>query len=408
MTMTRRITGWLASSRGLFLSAVLAGSLAGFGFLGIGETSHTVTARFSDADGLVVGNEVRVAGVPAGTVTSVEVGVDQATQQQYAQVVMNIDPSQWPLHQGTTLEVKPKGVLSNVFVELDPGSPHNPVLSGSPFFGENETQSPVNLDELSNVFTPSVRDAIRTQLQEGVLAFGGSGAGDLNQTILRANPLTRVSIPVTDVLATRSPQLDALNFEFDTISGDLAREDANLRPLIVNLDTTLGALATREVQLQGTLVHAANVFGDLSGALSSTTTQQDLARIFSVGPQALSCAGALSNFLNPLVTAVNPFISYSAPRSLDSLLAEFVTATGYNEGTNAVPPGGAPIDALRIDPTLPPGGYSANDSGGLTRQHGAYHNASLNGQSVYAEQPALTGGSSLPALSGCSAPPGVP
>src|SRR5437016_3959450 len=157
--MTRRIVSAMASSRGLFLTAVLAGSLACFGFLGIGESNHTVTARFRDADGLVVGNEVRVAGVAAGQVTSVVVGLDPQTGQQYAQAELNIDASQWPLHQGTEVSVKPKGVLSNVFVELDPGSVRNPSLGDHPSFGLNQTESPVSLGELNNVFTQSVRDA---------------------------------------------------------------------------------------------------------------------------------------------------------------------------------------------------------------------------------------------------------
>ena len=53
MTVTRRITGWLASSRGLFLTAVLAGSLTGVGMLGIGEPSHVITAQFTDAEAVM-------------------------------------------------------------------------------------------------------------------------------------------------------------------------------------------------------------------------------------------------------------------------------------------------------------------------------------------------------------------
>src|SRR5439155_6398437 len=145
---------------------------------------------------------------------------------------------------------------------------------------------------------------------------------------------TADAIPVTDVLAARSPQLDALNFEFDPISGELAREDSNLRPLIVNLDATLNALASRESDLQGTLVHAGNVFADLDQALSSPATQADLARIFRVGPQSLSCTAAISTYLTPLIQMVNPYISYGlngdSRLSLDGLLADFVTATGFN------------------------------------------------------------------------------
>lgn len=403
MISTRRLAAALASSRGLFLTAVLAGSLCSLGFLGIGGASHTVTARFTDANGLVVGNEVRFAGETAGSVTSVEMGLGGGGAQ-YAEVSMDIDADHWPLREGTTLAVKPKGVLSNVFVEVDPGSPHNPSLGDHPFFDVNQTQSPVNLDEFTNVFTPSVREAIRTQLQEGVIAFGGAGATDLNQTLANANPLTRDAIPVTDVLATRSPQLDNLNFEFDTITADLAREDASLRPLIINLNTTVSALASRELDLQGTLVHAANVFGDLTQALSSSTTQADLARIFQQGPEALACAGAVSNYITPLVTAVNPYISFTAPYSLDTLLADFVTASGFNTNTAKLTPPTSG-DALRVEPILALPGNTFHDAGGLTTEHAGSPNAQLNGRSVYEEQPPLSG---HPSLNGCSAPAGLP
>jgi hypothetical protein len=213
------------------------------------------------------------------------------------------------------------------------------------------------------------------------------------------------------VLATRSPQLDNLNFEFDTISGDLAREDANLRPWITSLDTTMGALAVRQADLQGTLVHAASVFGDLSQALSGSTTQADLARIFQQGPQALSCASAIANYITPLVTAVNPYISFTAPYSLDTLLSDFVTASGYNtltERGTTVSSG----DALRVLPsstdTAPPPLDVFHDAGGLTLAHAGYTNAQLNGSPVYAEQPPLTGASTHPTISGCAPPPGLP
>ena len=408
MSLSRRAGRALSAPRGLFLVALVAGGLTSVGFLGVGGSgSHTVTATFSNVNGLVTGNEVRVAGIIAGEVTSVQISIDPSSGNQVAVVQMGIDASHWPLHQGTRLAVKPKGVLSNVFVDLQPGSVHNPALGDNPTFDISQTQSPVNLDELTNVFTPTVRDAIRTQLQEGVLAFSGAGATDLNVTIANANPLTLDSIPVTDVLATRSPQLDNLNFEFDTITGDLAREDANLRPLISNLDTTLGALAAREVQLQGTLVHAANVFTDLSQALSSPGTQADLARIFQQSPQALTCAAALSTYLNPVITAVNPYISYKAPLSLNTLLADFITATGFN--TSAIP-GLPPVpsDTLRANNFLALPGYTSTDNGGLTLEHGSYRNATLNGKSVYADQPPLTGPSAHPVLAGCQPPPGLP
>ncbi len=403
MIGTRHFARGLASSRGVFAVALLAGSLAGLGFLGSGSSDHLVTARFKDADGLVSGNEVRVAGVPAGTVSSVRMGTT-ATGTQYAEVDLSIDADHWPLTRGSALAIKPKGVLSNVYVELDPGSAHAPPLGDHPFFDVGQTSSPVNLDALTNVFTGNVREAIRTQLQEGVLAFAGTGATDLNQTLVNANPLTVDLVPLTDVLATRSPQLDNLNNEFDSITAKLASEDANLRPLVTNLDTTLNALAVREADVQGTLVHAANVFADLNLALSNPTTQADLAHIFQASPQALRCAAALPTYLDPIISAVNPYISYKAPYSLDTLLADFVTATGFNTPPNPFIP--APDNSLRVDQFLPLPGYTSHDSGGLTLGHGGYVN--MGGTHTYEEQPPLTGNSTHPVLSGCSPPAGLP
>jgi hypothetical protein len=106
------------------------------------------------------------------------------------------------------------------------------------------------------------------------------------------------------------------------------------------------------------------VLSGLDQGLASSQTQADLERIFELGPQALTCAGALSGYLTPVIQQVNPHIG-----SLDTLLSEFITATGYNSSTMNG------IDTLRIDPTLPPSSpeYTSNESGGLAQEHKTTH-----------------------------------
>ncbi len=238
-----------------------------------------------------------------------------------------------------------------------------------------QTSSPVNLDALTNVFTGNVREAIRTQLQEGVLAFGGTGAADLNQTLLNANPLTADLVPLTDVLATRSPQLDNLNNEFDTITAKLASEDANLRPLVANLDTTLGALAAREADLQGTLVHAANVFADLNQALSNPATQADLAHIFAASPQALSCAARDADVPRPHHQRRQPVHLVQGPVQPRHPARRLRHRDRLQHPAEPVRPRRSD-NSLRVDQFLPLPGYTSHDSGGLTlepqrlREHG--------------------------------------
>jgi phospholipid/cholesterol/gamma-HCH transport system substrate-binding protein len=353
--MIVRVARLAASSKGLFVAALAIGAFCGLA-LSLGGSDHTVTAQFANVNGLTSGNEVRIGGIQVGTVQSLDVHLDPQSGQETASVVFSVDNAHWPLRQGTRVAVRPKGVLSNVYVDVSPGSASAQSLGEAPAFRLGQTSSPVNLDELSNVFDPSVRQSIRTQLQEGVLAFGGTGVVDLNKTIANANPLTADAVPITGVLSARSPQLDRLNGEFDTISGDLAREDKSLRGLISNGDVFLGTLATHEVSLQGVLVHASGTLGTLDQALQGE--ESNLTKIFNDGPAALSRAKNAADLLAPLIANVDPFIG-----DLDVLLHEFITATGYDKGTgnNAY---GLPLDTLRVDGSLPLPGKSALPCGG--------------------------------------------
>lgn len=354
----------LASSKGLFVAAVVTGAISGLG-LSFGGSSHTVLAQFSNVNGLTGGNEVRIGGLEVGSVQSLDVKVDSQSGAQFAQVSFTVDSAHWPLRQGTTVAVRPKGVLSNVYVDVEPGSAGAPSLGDQPQFDVNHTSSPVNLDELSNIFDPSVRTSIRTQLQEGVIVFGGTGTADLNQTIVNVNPLTADAVPITSVLGQRSPELDRLNFEFDKISGDLAREDASLRGLLVNGNQFLGTLATHEVSLQGTLVHAAGTLSSIDQGLHGE--ESNLATIFQKGPNALNQAKTSADLLAPLISNVDPYIA-----DLDVLLHEFLTATGY---TQATPPTtnayGGLLDMLRVDGSLPLPGHTAKSCGGTPSNSGS-------------------------------------
>jgi phospholipid/cholesterol/gamma-HCH transport system substrate-binding protein len=361
MSKTGRIAAVLLSSRTLMVLALGAAAAAGVAFLG-GGSSHQVVAQFTDADGLVAGNEIRVAGLQTGgTVDSVQVQVQNGKQ--VAVATLNVDDAHWPLHKGTTFAVRPKGVLSNMFVALNPGSSNAPVLDASHVFGTDETSSPINLDAFSNLFTQDVRESIRTQIQEGVVAFGGAGADNTNALLQNLNPLTADLSPVTAVLAQRSPELDRLNGEFDTITADLAREDSNLHGLIENGNTFLHTIATNATAVQGTLVHAAGTLGTLDQALSGE--ESNLAAIFKKGPSSLDSSAHLADMTNPVLNYINPHI-----QSLDTLLNYFLSATGWQTSPDPSKPSNFVLNS-RVDATLYIGNQKfAVACGGQQWQHG--------------------------------------
>lgn len=354
MSALRRVTTILLSSRTLMLGALAAGALAGWAFLSP-SSPHQVVANFVDADGLVAGNEIRVAGLQSGgTVDSIGIKVDQATGKQYAVVTLDIDDSHWPLHQGTRFAVRPKGVLSNVYVAMYPGQQSGPALESGHIFGVDQTDSPINLDAFSNLFTADVRESIRTQIQEGMIAFGGSGADNTNGLLQHLNPLSADLSPVTAVLAQRSPELDRLNVEFDTITADLSREDANLRGLISNGNTLLATIADHATSLQGTLVHAAGTLSSIDQGLQGE--ESNLQAIFEKSPAALDSSALLASNTNPVLSYINPHVAH-----LDQLLGYFLSATGYSaDGSNGVL--GSRIDASLYIPNS--GGKNAIACGG--------------------------------------------
>jgi len=344
MSAMGRATSVLLSSRTLMIGALAAGALAGAAFLNSGSP-HQVVAYFSDADGLVAGNEIRVAGLQSGTVDTVEVKVDQATGQQYAVARLNIADDHWPLHKGTRFAVRPKGVLSNVFVALYPGGASGPAIDPAHVFTTDETESPINLDAFSNLFDQNVRESLRTQIQQGVIAFGGSGADNTNQFLQHLNPLTKDLTPLTAVLAARSPELDRLNAEFDTITAELSSEDSNLRGLIENGNTFLHAIATHATALQGTLVHASGTLASIDQGLKGE--EANLATIFRKGPASLDAAKNLAIQTNPVIAYINPHINH-----LDQLLSFFLSATGYQAPTNPLDTNGPFVLNSRVDATL--------------------------------------------------------
>jgi len=338
-SMASRAASVLFSSRTLILGALAAGAVAGTAFLSSGS-DHQVVARFRDADGLVAGNEIRVAGIPMGSVDSVQAQVDAATGQQFAVATLNIDEAHWPLHKGTQFAVRPKGVLSNMFVAFTPGPSANPVIDSGHVFGLNETQSPINLDEFSNLFSADVRESLRTQIQEGVVAFGGSGAENTNSLLHEANPLSADLSPVTAVLAQRSPELHRLNAEWDTLSGDLSREDANLRGLIENGNTFLHAIAANTAAVQGTLVHAAGTLTSLDETLKGE--EGNLAAIFRKSPTSLAKAQASDEAIVPVLQFVTPYIP-----DLNQLLNNLVSVSGWQDTQN-----GIYTQDFRVDATI--------------------------------------------------------
>src|SRR4029077_17008178 len=108
---------------GALLLAVLIVLLLVFG----GGGGSTYKLEFAEADQLVRGDQVQVGGVPAGSITAIELTRD-------FKALVTIKVNGFKLHQGTVAEVRTPSLSSvaNRYISLDLGPNNRPEIpSGS-------------------------------------------------------------------------------------------------------------------------------------------------------------------------------------------------------------------------------------------------------------------------------------
>jgi virulence factor Mce-like protein len=177
----------LATIGGLCAAAVaflVAGPAAPSGNAG---DSHEVDALFHNAAGLVGGEDMKVAGVAAGTVKSVEL-----TDGRLALVRMEVAAPFAPFRADARCEVRSQSLIGERFIQCDPGTPAavplpTPGGADAPTVPADQDSAPIDLDLLFDVFRQPYRERLAIILNE--LGAGLTGRGeDLNAIIRSANP----------------------------------------------------------------------------------------------------------------------------------------------------------------------------------------------------------------------------
>src|SRR2546423_13245664 len=171
----------------LLLALLAAGGLTA-GLLGnlFGNHPYTGTAYFLSAEGLTPQNDVVINGARVGKDSSVSIAPDNGPSQGGAQVVLELEGSAAPLHRGTRATIRPKGLLGNPFVELTAGPPSGAAIPAGGTLPLQDTASPVDLDQVMDLFDPQTRARIQTLTREGGTALADRGS-DLN-LFLQAMP----------------------------------------------------------------------------------------------------------------------------------------------------------------------------------------------------------------------------
>jgi phospholipid/cholesterol/gamma-HCH transport system substrate-binding protein len=299
---------------------------------------YEVTAYFLSAERLVAGNDVTMGGVTVGQVGAVQLAPDMDAAG--AVVTIQVDRKHGALDRGTRAVIRPKGLLGTMYVELDASHSGQKIPSGGSI-PVQDTQSPVSLDQVTDIFDARTRQELQTLTRQGSVALQNRGP-DVNKTLQQLPAISANVAATTGALDTRDQQIDQLMAEFDRLAGMVSSEDTSLRGDLTNGATILDTLAQHQAGLQGELQHANSSLGQANSAVGGH--EQDVNTLLKELPGLLDQLQVLETTGTTTFATINPCMG-----DLLTLLAEMRSATGYRQ------PAGSSDGAgfmLRFDPQL--------------------------------------------------------
>jgi phospholipid/cholesterol/gamma-HCH transport system substrate-binding protein len=338
-----------------------------------GDSGHKYKLIFQTGGQLVPGNQVLVGGQPIGTIDDISL-----TEDSKAAVQITVDQE---LHEGTTAIVRASSLsgIANRYISISPGPNSEAKLPEGSTIPASRTTTPVDIDQLFNVFTPKAKQGLQDFIQGQAAVYTGNNeearatykyfapslqASDRLFAELTSDQQALSEFLVTGskvfgTLAQRSDDLAALTSnanqafgaiaaENDAFSQDLAllpdtMREANttfvnlraalddLDPLIADTKAVMPELAPFLRRLQPVVSDSVPVFRNLGLAFNTPGAANDLNDAFALAPAAQSAA---SKSVQPTLEALadsRHLISFFRPYSADllSIVGKLGAAAGY-------------------------------------------------------------------------------
>jgi virulence factor Mce-like protein len=310
--LRRRI---LAAVAVIALVAASALFVAAGGGSGDGGT-YLVRAVFDNANFVIPGEDVKVAGVKVGKIDSLDL-----TPQHKAVVVLRIDDAAFkPFRSDAHCQIRPQSLIGEQFVECTPTQPRAdgaqppPELAkiksgtgkGQHLLPIQNTTTPVGLDLIGDTLRLPYRERLTLVINE--LGAGLAGNGDaLRDAIRRADPALQQTDRVLAILAKQNRTLADLARNSDIALAPLARERARVSGFITKASVTGAATASRGQDLERSLEK-------LPGFLRALTpTAAQLGKTADQITPALNSLRAHAPDINTFIKGLGPFSTAALP-----------------------------------------------------------------------------------------------
>jgi ABC-type transporter Mla subunit MlaD len=205
-------------------------------------TTYDVRVQLPTAQNVLPGNDVRIGGARVGQVADVAPVTDRRTGRIIATLKLQLDADAGPLPRDTTVLVRSRSALGLKYVELTRGRSRATLPAGGTLPLSQAKVEPVDLDQVTAVFTDRTRRDYRVGNRE--LGNGLAGRGrDLGEAVDAFGPLLERLAPVMANLADRRTGLSATIGLLGRTAGEVAPVAEVQSSLFRHLDGTFTALA---------------------------------------------------------------------------------------------------------------------------------------------------------------------
>lgn len=303
-----------------------------------GSDKRTVTAHFSRAVSVFEGSEVRILGVPVGTVTAV------VPEGPTVRVEMEYD-SEYDVPKDAQAVIVTPTLTADRFVQLSPAYISGPKLSDGAEIDVKDTGTPIELDRIYR----SLADITKALGPNGVNKNGtlnnvlGAGSKLLKGQGAKANRTIIDMSKAVKVFGDGSGELFGTVRALDEFTGTLAANDATVSRFMGDLGEVSQQLAGEKDELSAALSNLAAILGkverfvkgnremlvaDVKDLTTIVKTMGDekkaLEAILDVGPSAM---GNLVVAFDPKTGSIGSRLGIKGNvQDLDGLLCQLVRA----------------------------------------------------------------------------------
>lgn len=260
---------------------VLAATIANTSY----GATHSYQADFTDAAGLQIGDDVRIAGVRVGSVTGIKIVREKNVAGQLvsmARVGFTVIKSQ-PLPTTTEAILRYRNLVGQRYVDITQGAgPTNAVLKNGQVIPPTQTQPALDLTTLFAGFQP---------------LFQGLDAGQINN----------LSTEIISALQGEGGSIQLLMSTLGDLTNSIANKDQVIGEVVNNLGAVLATVASRDTELSNLILQLQRFVSGLAGDRTQIGNSID-----GINSLATSTAGLLTQVRAPLAKDITDLSALTA------------------------------------------------------------------------------------------------